>query len=99
ILSQLIALTSHQSSSRKNLKMANTFKKCQVYLISQIPKHHLMGLEYDSLADYSLPGSPFYESSTLDIYDMSAVQLSGKLGSTIKRRKPNKRVTFLSQVQ
>ncbi|XP_063703830.1 ETS-like protein pointed [Culicoides brevitarsis] len=56
-----------------------------------------MGLEYDSLADYSLQESPFYES-TLDIYDMSATQLSGKLGSTLKRKK-NKKVTFLTSVQ
>lgn len=56
-----------------------------------------MGLEYDSLADYSLQESPFYES-TLDIYDMSTTQLSGKLGSTLKRKK-NKKVTFLSSVQ
>lgn len=57
-----------------------------------------MGLEFDSLADYSLQDeSPFYES-TLDIYDMSTTQLSGKLGSTLKRKK-NKKVTFLSSVQ
>lgn len=56
-----------------------------------------MGLEYDSLADYSLQESPFYES-TLDMYDMSTTQLSGKLGSTLKRKK-NKKVTFLSSVQ
>lgn len=56
-----------------------------------------MGLEYDSLADYSLQESHFYES-TLDMYDMSTTQLSGKLGSTLKRKK-NKKVTFLSTVQ
>lgn len=54
-----------------------------------------MGLEYESLADYSLQESQFYEQ-TIDIYDMSTTQLSGKLGSTIKRNsnKKTKRVTF-----